>query len=86
MYQSIKWNLKDLIKNPKDIDKILNKTRLLVKKVETYKKKLNPFLSEKDFISIIKLIEEIKENSSLVSQFPSLWTSADVKSQEAKSN
>ncbi len=84
MYQSIKWNLKDLIKNPKDIDKILNKTRLLVKKVETYKKKLNPFLSEKDFISIIKLIEEIKENSSLVSQFPSLWTSADVKSQEAK--
>ena len=29
MYQSIKWNLKDLIKNPKDIDKILNKTRLL---------------------------------------------------------
>ncbi len=84
MYQCTKWDLSDLLKSPKDGDKVLKEIEKLVKKVESYKKKLKPSISEKDFFAIVKILEKIRELIRVVSSYGGLWFEADTKSQEAK--
>lgn len=84
MYQCTKWNLNDLLKSPKEKDIILKEIEKLVDKLEKYKNKLKPSISETKFYEIIKTLEIIKEKSAVLEGYAGLWSAADTKSQEAK--
>ncbi|WP_042687072.1 M3 family oligoendopeptidase [Candidatus Nitrosotenuis chungbukensis] len=86
MYKQGKWKLSDLSdhKSPKFARQI-STLEGKVKKFEKLKKSLNPNMSSKNFLGIIKNIEDIAENASVIGGYASLWYASDTQSDEATS-
>jgi len=86
-YQLGKWDLTELVKNPKSsaFQKQIQELEKHAMEFEKIKSKLDPKMSSKQFMNIIHQIEEISENMSKVGGYASLSYSSDTQSDEATS-
>ncbi len=86
-YQLGKWNLTELVKNPKSqaFQKQIQELERQASKFEKIKSKLDPKMSSKQFMKIIQQVEEISENMSKIGGYASLAYSSDTQSDEATS-
>ncbi|MBM2852948.1 MAG: oligoendopeptidase [Candidatus Nitrosotenuis sp.] len=87
MYKQEKWKLSELATDHKS-PKFARQISVLegkVKKFEKLKNSLNPNMSSKNFLGIIKDIEGISENASIIGGYSSLLYAADTQSDEATS-
>jgi oligoendopeptidase F len=86
-YQLGKWDLTELVKNPKSpaFQKQIQELERQAKKFEKIKSKLDPKMSSKQFMNIIHQVEEISENMSRIGGYASLSYSSDTQSDEATS-
>lgn len=86
MYKQGKWKLSDLSdhRSPKFARQI-SILEGKVKKFEKLKKSLNPNMPSKNFLGIIKNIEDISENASVIGGYASLLYASDTQSDEATS-
>ncbi|MCE2614439.1 MAG: M3 family oligoendopeptidase [Nitrosopumilus sp. (ex Thoosa mismalolli)] len=86
-YELGKWDLSELAKNPKSpqFQKQVIELENLAKKFEKIKTKLDPKMSSKKFMTILKEVEEISEKMSKIGGYASLSYSADTQSDEATS-
>ena len=86
-YKLDKWNLTELVKDPKSLafQKQISDLEALAKKFEKIKSKLDPKMSSKKFMSILHEIEDISEKMSRIGGYASLSYSADTQSDEATS-
>ena len=86
-YELGKWDLSELAKNPKSpqFQKQVTELENLAKKFEKIKTKLDPKMSSKKFMSILKEVEDISEKMSKIGGYASLSYSADTQSDEATS-
>ena len=84
-YQLGKWNLKELVKNPKSsaFEKQIKDVEQQVKKFQKIRATLNPKMSSKEFRKILEELEGISEKVSIIGGFASLDYSADTQSDEA---
>ena len=86
-YQSSKWDLSELVKNPKSpaFQIQIKELERQAIKFEKIKSKLDPNMSSKQFMGIVHKVEEISEKMSRIGGFASLAYSADTQSDEATS-
>ncbi|MCJ8306387.1 MAG: M3 family oligoendopeptidase [Nitrosopumilus sp.] len=86
-YQAGEWDLTELAKNPKSVafQKQILELEKQAKKFEKIKSKLEPKITSKKFMSILKEIEEISEKMSKIGGYASLSYSSDTQSDEATS-
>ncbi len=84
MYKLDSWDLKDVLNSPKDADKLLKSIEKQATELEGYRSRLSPDMPEKEFLYIMKRLEEISMLSARLSNYGGLWFSADTKSQQAK--
>lgn len=86
-YQLGKWDLSELVKNPKSpaFQKQIQELERQAKKFEKIKSKLDPKMSSKQFMGIIHQIEGIEENLNKIGGYASLAYSSDTQSDEATS-
>lgn len=84
MYKLDSWDLKDILNSPKDADKLLASIERQANELEKFRSRLSPGISEKEFLSIMKRLEDISLFSARLSNYGGLWFSADTKSQHAK--
>ncbi|KAF6242184.1 oligoendopeptidase F [Nitrosopumilus sp. b1] len=87
VYKAGSWNLTKLVKDPKKPE-FENQIRRIQKKAtefEKIKSKLKPTISTSDFLKIIKNLEAISEEISVVGGYASLSYSANTQSDEATS-
>ena len=84
-YQLGKWDLKELVKNPKSpaFEKQIKDVERQVKQFQKIRSALNPKMSSKDFQKILSELENISEKISIIGGFASLDYSADTQSDEA---
>lgn len=82
-----RWNLTELVTNPKGIAfrKQLEGIEVIVRNFEKKKKYLKPNISTQKFAHLLNSLEEISEKFSKVSGYASLGYSADTQSDEATS-
>ncbi|HSA98986.1 MAG TPA: M3 family oligoendopeptidase [Candidatus Nitrosotenuis sp.] len=87
MYKQKKWDLTELASDHKS-PKFARQISILegkVRKFEKLKKSLNPSMSSKNFLGIIKKIEDIAEDASVIGGYASLLYASDTQSDEATS-
>ena len=86
-YKLDKWNLTELVKDPKSpaFQKQISDLEALAKKFEKIKSKIDPKMSSKKFMDILHEIEDISEKMSRIGGYASLSYSADTQSDEATS-
>ena len=86
-YKLDKWNLTELVKDPKSLafQKQISDLEALAKKFEKLKSKLDPKMSSRKFMGILHEIEDISEKMSRIGGYASLSYSADTQSDEATS-
>ncbi len=86
-YQTGRWDLSELTKNPKSsaFQKQILKLEKQARKFEKIKSKLDPKMSSKKFMSILQEIEEMSEKMSKIGGYASLSYSSDTQSDEATS-
>jgi oligoendopeptidase F len=86
-YQLGKWDLTELVKNPKSpaFQKQIQELERQAKNFEKIKSKLNPKMSSKQFMNILHQVEEISKNMSKIGGYASLSYSSDTQSDEATS-
>lgn len=86
-YQLGKWDLSELVKNPKSpaFQKQIQELEKQAIKFEKIKSKLDPKMSSKQFRNILQQVEEISENMSKIGGYASLSYSSDTQSDEATS-
>ena len=86
-YQLGKWDLSELVKNQKSptFEKQIQTLEKQALKFEKIKSKLNPKMSSKQFMNILRQVEEISENMSKIGGYASLSYSSDTQSDEATS-
>lgn len=86
-YELGKWDLSELAKNPKSpqFQKQIQELNNLAEKFEKIKTNLDPKISSKKFMLILKDIEEISEKMSKIGGYASLSYSSDTQSDEATS-
>ncbi len=86
-YQLGKWDLTELVKNPKSpaFQKQIKELEKQAEKFEKIKSKLDPKMSSKQFMNILHQIEDISENMSKIGGYASLSYSSDTQSDEATS-
>lgn len=86
-YQLGKWDLSELVKNPKSpaFQKQIKELEKQAIKFEKIKSKLDPKMSSKQFRNILQQVEEISENMSKIGGYASLSYSSDTQSDEATS-
>lgn len=86
-YELGEWDLSELVKNPKSpqFQKQVTELENLAKKFEKIKTKLDPKMSSKKFMAILKKVEEISEKMNKIGGYASLSYSADTQSDEATS-
>ena len=84
-YQLGKWDLKELVKNPKSsaFEKQIKDVEQQVKKFQKIRATLNPKMSSREFRKILGELEDISEKVSIIGGFASLDYSADTQSDEA---
>ena len=82
-----KWNLDELVKNPNRaiFDQKLAKIESNAKRFEKIKKSLNPKISSRKFLRLLRDIENITEKSSIIGGYASLRYSENTQSDEATS-
>lgn len=86
-YELGKWDLSDLVKNPKSpaFEKQIQLVEKKAKQFEKIKSRLDPKMPHKKFFGIIHDLEEIAEKMSIIGGYASLSYSADTQSDEATS-
>jgi len=86
-YKLRKWNLDELVKDPKspDFEKQINQVQIKAKNFEKNKKKLRPKINSKDFLNMLHSIEELTEKFSVIGGYSSLAYAGDTQSDEATS-
>ena len=86
-YQLKEWNLSELVKDPKsdEFQKQILDVEKQAKKFEKIKSKLDPKISTKSFMNILKEVEDISEKLSKVGGYASLSYSSNTQSDEATS-
>ena len=86
-YQLGKWDLTELVKNPKSpaFQKQIRELKKQAMEFEKIKSKLDPKMSSKQFMNILHQVEEISENMSKIGGYASLSYSSDTQSDEATS-
>ncbi len=86
-YQLGEWDLTELAKNPKSpaFQKQILELEKQAKKFEKIKSKLEPKITSKKFMCILKEIEGISEKMSKIGGYASLSYSSDTQSDEATS-
>ena len=86
-YQLGKWDLSELVKNPKSpaFQKQIKELENQAEKFEKIKSRLDPKMSSKQFMNILHQIEDISENMSKIGGYASLSYSSDTQSDEATS-
>lgn len=86
-YQLGKWDLTELVKNPKSpaFQKQIQELEKQAMEFEKIKSKLNPKMSSKQFMNILHQIEKISENLNKIGGYASLSYSSDTQSDEATS-
>ena len=86
-YELGRWDLSDLVKNPKSqaFEKQIQLVEKKAKQFEKIKSKLDPKMPNKKFFGIIHDLEEIAEKMSVIGGYASLSYSADTQSDEATS-
>ncbi len=87
MYKQTRWSLAELSthhKSPKFARQI-SKLQDKVRKFEKIKTTLRPGITSGEFLGIIKKIEEISEDASVIGGYASLLYSSDTQSDEATS-
>jgi oligoendopeptidase F len=86
-YQLGEWDLTELVKNPKSLvfQKQILELEKQAKKFEKIKSKLEPKITSKKFMGILKEIEEISEKMSKIGGYASLSYSSNTQSDEATS-
>ena len=86
-YQLGKWDLSELVKNQKSpaFEKQIQTLEKQALKFEKIKSKLNPKMSSKQFMNILRQVEEISEHMSKIGGYASLSYSSDTQSDEATS-
>ncbi len=86
-YQLGKWDLTELVKDPKnpDFEKQIKLVQTQTRYFENNKKKLSPKVTSKDFLKMLHSLENIVEKISIISGYSSLAYAADTQSDEATS-
>ncbi|MCA9827321.1 MAG: M3 family oligoendopeptidase [Nitrosopumilus sp.] len=86
-YQLGKWDLSELAKNPKsgEFRKQIKELEEQAKKFEKIKTALDPKMSSRKFLGILRQVEEISEKMSKIGGYASLSYSSDTQSDEATS-
>ena len=86
-YQLGKWDLTELVKNPKSpaFQKQIQELEKQAIEFEKIKSKLDPKMSSKQFMNILHQVEKISENMSKIGGYASLSYSSDTQSDEATS-
>ena len=86
-YVTGKWDLTGLVSNPKSpaFEKQILQVENKSKQFEKIKTKLNPKISSKKFLEILKQLEDIYEKMSVIGGYASLKYAADTQSDEATS-
>lgn len=81
------WNLSELVKNPKSpaFQKQIQDLEKQAKKFEKIKTRLDPKMSSRQFMGILRQIESISENMSKIGGYASLLYSSDTQSDAATS-
>ncbi len=81
------WDLSELAKNPKSsaFQKQIQELEKQAKKFEKIKTKLDPKMSSKEFLRILREVEQISEKMSKIGGYVSLSYSANTQSDEATS-
>ncbi len=82
-----RWDLSDLVKNPKSpsFEKQIQIVQKKAMQFEKIKLKLDPKMSHKRFLGILHDLEEISEKLSVIGGYASLSYSADTQSDDATS-
>ncbi len=86
-YQLGKWDLSELAKNPKSTEfrKQVKELEEQAEKFEKIKTTLDPKMSPRKFLGILRQVEEISEKMSKIGGYASLSYSSDTQSDEATS-
>ena len=86
-YKLEQWDLSELTKNSKspEFQKQIQELENQAKRFEKIKLKLTPKISSKNFMSILKEVEEMSEKLSKIGGYASLSYSSDTQSDEATS-
>ena len=86
-YKLRRWDLSELAKDPKsaEFQKQIQELEKMANAFEKIKKKLDPKMSSKKFIGILKEVEVISEKMSKIGGYASLSYSSDTQSDEATS-
>jgi len=86
-YKLDRWDLSELVKDTKspEFQKQIRDLEGLAIKFEKIKTKLNPKMSSKEFIGILREVEKISEKMSRIGGYASLLYSANTQSDEATS-
>ncbi|CAE6496918.1 MAG: M3 family oligoendopeptidase [Candidatus Nitrosotenuis sp.] len=87
MYRQGKWDLRQLVKDHKspEFARQIANLQEMVKRFEDQKDNLKPSIPSSEFLKILKSIERISENASIIGGYASLLYSADTQSDEATS-
>ncbi|CDI05919.1 M3 family oligoendopeptidase [Candidatus Nitrosotenuis uzonensis] len=87
MYRQGKWDLRQLVKDHKspEFARQIANLQEMVKRFEDQKDNLKPSIPSSEFLKILKSIELISENASIIGGYASLLYSADTQSDEATS-
>lgn len=86
-YKLDKWDLSELVKDPKSpaFQKQITELEGLAKKFEKIKSKLNPKMASKEFRDILHEVEKISEKMNRIGGYASLEYSSNTQSDEATS-
>lgn len=84
-YSLGRWSLNDLYPghDSKEMNAALKQLESRVTAFEKFRDKLTPDISEKDFVTIIKHLEETTRLAVRIDQFAGLWFSEDTQNQDA---
>ena len=87
VYKLGKWDLSELAKNPKSpaFQKQVKELEKQSEQFEKIKSKLDSNISSREFLNILKKVEEISEKMSKIGGYASLSYSSDTQSDEATS-
>ncbi|MDM8528132.1 M3 family oligoendopeptidase [Anaerolineales bacterium HSG24] len=84
-YQATRWSLEKLIAAPsgEPVETLQNELETLTVKMEAFRPKLTPEISEADFIELLIMIEALSEVAYRLGAYGSLWFAEDTQDQTA---
>lgn len=82
-YKPSEWDLTHLVSDRNKLDKHLEMLEKLLQKVEIYKTKFKPTISNKEFNNLIDDLEKYDKLAGTLSQYAHLWFSENTTNKEA---